>query len=173
MLSLYFSHLSIKRTSFDLCSLILKPAIFSPVLSLLCFSEACKNQAITARFVLFFLRTPCKIEPSINHVLSARKPEKEEDPLRRVQNHHQDTQEKKEVVMYCKDKVYAGVEEFSFEEIRAEVYRKKAKKKAEGMLQNGMTSIFLRWNSKIVLISHHYVAVSIIVAAFFSTGIII
>lgn len=79
--------------------------------------------------------TPCKIEPSINHVLSARKPEKEEDPLRRVQNHHQDTQEKKEVVMYCKDKVYAGVEEFSFEEIRAEVYRKKAKKKAEEEIQ--------------------------------------
>ncbi|XP_015718803.1 mitotic checkpoint serine/threonine-protein kinase BUB1 beta [Coturnix japonica] len=74
--------------------------------------------------------TPFKIEPSINHVLSARKPEKE-DPLQRVQNHHQDTQEKKEAVMYCKDKVYAGVEEFSFEEIRAEVYRKKARKKAE------------------------------------------
>ncbi|XP_031463095.1 mitotic checkpoint serine/threonine-protein kinase BUB1 beta isoform X2 [Phasianus colchicus] len=79
--------------------------------------------------------TPCKIEPSINHVLSARKPEKEEDPLQRVQNHHQDAQEKKEVVMYCKDKVYAGVEEFSFEEIRAEVYRKKAKQKAEEEIQ--------------------------------------
>ncbi|KFP88080.1 Mitotic checkpoint serine/threonine-protein kinase BUB1 beta, partial [Apaloderma vittatum] len=75
--------------------------------------------------------TPCKIEPSINRVLSARKPEKEEDPLQRVQNHQQDTQEKKEVVMYCKDKVYAGVEEFSLEEIRAEIYRKKAKKKSE------------------------------------------
>ncbi|KGL99210.1 Mitotic checkpoint serine/threonine-protein kinase BUB1 beta, partial [Charadrius vociferus] len=79
--------------------------------------------------------TPCKIEPSINHVLSARKPEKEEDPLQRVQNHQQDTQEKKEVVMYCKDKVYAGVEEFSLEEIRAEIYRKKAKKKTEEEMQ--------------------------------------
>nr|XP_047920889.1 mitotic checkpoint serine/threonine-protein kinase BUB1 beta [Anser cygnoides]XP_047920890.1 mitotic checkpoint serine/threonine-protein kinase BUB1 beta [Anser cygnoides]XP_047920891.1 mitotic checkpoint serine/threonine-protein kinase BUB1 beta [Anser cygnoides]XP_047920892.1 mitotic checkpoint serine/threonine-protein kinase BUB1 beta [Anser cygnoides]XP_047920893.1 mitotic checkpoint serine/threonine-protein kinase BUB1 beta [Anser cygnoides] len=79
--------------------------------------------------------TPCKIEPSINSVLSARKPQKEEDPLRRVQNHHLDNQEKKEMVMYCKDKVYAGVEEFSLEEIRAEVYRKKAKKKAEEELQ--------------------------------------
>ncbi|XP_035184521.1 mitotic checkpoint serine/threonine-protein kinase BUB1 beta isoform X2 [Oxyura jamaicensis] len=79
--------------------------------------------------------TPCKIEPSINSVLSARKPQKEEDPLRRVQNHHLDTQEKKETVMYCKEKVYAGVEEFSLEEIRAEVYRKKAKKKAEEELQ--------------------------------------
>ncbi|XP_074951345.1 mitotic checkpoint serine/threonine-protein kinase BUB1 beta isoform X3 [Phalacrocorax aristotelis] len=79
--------------------------------------------------------TPCKIEPSINRVLSARKPEKEEDLLQRVQNHQQDTQEKKEVVMYCKDKVYAGVEEFSLEEIRAEIYRKKAKKKTEEEMQ--------------------------------------
>ncbi|KFP62255.1 Mitotic checkpoint serine/threonine-protein kinase BUB1 beta, partial [Cariama cristata] len=79
--------------------------------------------------------TPCRIEPSISRVLSARKPEKEEDPLRRVQNYQQDTQEKKEVVMYCKDKVYAGVEEFSLEEIRAEIYRKKAKKKTEEEMQ--------------------------------------
>ncbi|KFQ33375.1 Mitotic checkpoint serine/threonine-protein kinase BUB1 beta, partial [Merops nubicus] len=79
--------------------------------------------------------TPCKIEPSINHVLSARKPEKEEDPLQRVQNHQQEPQEKKEVVMYCKEKVYAGVEEFSLEEIRAEIYRKKAKKKTEEEMQ--------------------------------------
>ncbi|XP_037258244.1 mitotic checkpoint serine/threonine-protein kinase BUB1 beta isoform X2 [Falco biarmicus] len=82
------------------------------------------------------LMTPCKIEPSINHVLSAHKPEKDEDPLQRVQkNHQQDTQEKKDMVMYCKDKVYAGVEEFSLEEIRAEIYRKKAKKKAEEEMQ--------------------------------------
>ncbi|KAM6274165.1 mitotic checkpoint serine/threonine-protein kinase BUB1 beta [Porphyrio hochstetteri] len=79
--------------------------------------------------------TPCKIEPSINCVLSARKPEKEQDPLQRVQNHQQDTQEKKEVVMYCKEKVYAGVEEFSLEEIRAEVYRKKAKEKIDEEMQ--------------------------------------
>uniref|UniRef100_A0A8C4XRJ7 Mitotic checkpoint serine/threonine-protein kinase BUB1 beta n=1 Tax=Falco tinnunculus TaxID=100819 RepID=A0A8C4XRJ7_FALTI len=82
------------------------------------------------------LMTPCKIEPSINHVLSAHKPEKDEDPLQRVQkNHQQDTQEKKDMVMYCKDKVYAGVEEFSLEEIRAEIYRKKAKKKTEEEMQ--------------------------------------
>lgn len=82
-------------------------------------------------------RTPCKIEPSINRVLSARKPEKEEDPLQRVQNHQQGAQEKQEVAMYCKDKVYAGVEEFSLEEIRAEIYRKKAKKKMEGASKRG------------------------------------
>ncbi|XP_061855752.1 mitotic checkpoint serine/threonine-protein kinase BUB1 beta [Colius striatus] len=79
--------------------------------------------------------TPCKIEPSVNRVLCTRKPEKEEDPLQRVQNHQQDTQEKKEVVMYCKEKVYAGVEEFSLEEIRAEIYRKKAKKQTEELMQ--------------------------------------
>ncbi|NWT05383.1 BUB1B kinase, partial [Mionectes macconnelli] len=80
------------------------------------------------------MMTPCKIEPSINGVLSARKPEKE-DPLQRVQHHQEDTQERKEMVMYCKDKVYAGVDEFSLEEIRAEIYRKKAKKKAEEEMQ--------------------------------------
>ncbi|XP_008115060.2 mitotic checkpoint serine/threonine-protein kinase BUB1 beta [Anolis carolinensis] len=79
--------------------------------------------------------TPCKIEPSMNCVLSVRKPKKEDDPLHRVQNHQQDGQEKKEQPMYCKEKVYAGVEEFSLEEIRAEIYRKKAKKRREEELQ--------------------------------------
>lgn len=80
-----------------------------------------------------FHRTPCKIEPSINCVLSARKPGKDEDPLQRVQSHQQDNQEKKEQFMYCKEKVYAGVEEFSLEEIRAEIYRKKARRRQEGI----------------------------------------
>ncbi|XP_048342627.1 mitotic checkpoint serine/threonine-protein kinase BUB1 beta isoform X2 [Sphaerodactylus townsendi] len=79
--------------------------------------------------------TPCKIESSINSVLSARKPGKEEDPLHRVQSHQQDGQEKKEQPMYCKERVYAGVEEFSLEEIRAEIYRKKARRKTEEELQ--------------------------------------
>uniref|UniRef100_A0A8C3XFM4 Protein kinase domain-containing protein n=1 Tax=Cyanoderma ruficeps TaxID=181631 RepID=A0A8C3XFM4_9PASS len=39
------------------------------------------------------------------------------------------------MVMYCKEKVYAGVDEFSFEEIRAEIYRKKARKKDEDEIQ--------------------------------------
>ncbi|KAF3830390.1 hypothetical protein GH733_004209 [Mirounga leonina] len=76
--------------------------------------------------------TPCKIEPSINHILSTRKPGKEEgDPLQRVQSHQQESQEKKEKMMYCKEKIYAGVGEFSFEEIRAEVFRKKLKERRE------------------------------------------
>ncbi|XP_041325579.1 mitotic checkpoint serine/threonine-protein kinase BUB1 beta [Pyrgilauda ruficollis] len=82
-----------------------------------------------------FFRTPCKIEPSINCVLSTRKPEEREDPLQRVQHQQQDAQAKKEMVMYCKEKVYAGVDEFSFEEIRAEIYRKKARKKDEDEIQ--------------------------------------
>lgn len=79
--------------------------------------------------------TPCKIEPSINHVLSTRKPGKEEgDPLQRVQSHQQESGEKKEKMMYCKEKIYAGVGEFSFEEIRAEVFRKKLKERREAEL---------------------------------------
>lgn len=79
-------------------------------------------------------RTPCKIEPSINHILSTRKPGKEEgDLLQRVQSHQQESEEKKEKMMYCKEKIYAGVGEFSFEEIRAEVFRKKLKEQREGM----------------------------------------
>ncbi|ELW48174.1 Mitotic checkpoint serine/threonine-protein kinase BUB1 beta [Tupaia chinensis] len=79
--------------------------------------------------------TPCKIEPSINHILSTRKPGKEEeDPLQRVQSHRQESEEKKEKMMYCKEKIYAGVGEFSFEEIRAEVFRKKLKEQREAEL---------------------------------------
>ncbi|XP_054131842.1 mitotic checkpoint serine/threonine-protein kinase BUB1 beta [Melozone crissalis] len=81
------------------------------------------------------MMTPCKIEPSINSVLSTRKPGEREDPLQRVQHQQQDAQAKKEMVMYCKEKVYAGVDEFSFEEIRAEIYRKKARKKDEDEIQ--------------------------------------
>ncbi|XP_005381274.1 PREDICTED: mitotic checkpoint serine/threonine-protein kinase BUB1 beta isoform X2 [Chinchilla lanigera] len=86
--------------------------------------------------------TPCKIEPSINHVLSTRKPGREEgDPLERVQSHQQESEEEKEKVMYCKEKIYAGVEEFSFEEIRAEVFRKKLKEQREAELLNSEQKI--------------------------------
>ncbi|XP_036591704.1 mitotic checkpoint serine/threonine-protein kinase BUB1 beta [Trichosurus vulpecula] len=84
------------------------------------------------------IMTPCKIEPSINHILSTRKPGKEEeDPLQRVQSHQQESQEKKEKMMCCKEKIYAGVGEFSFEEIRAEVFWKKLKEKREAELRTG------------------------------------
>lgn len=129
---------------------ILKLAQLSPVPAFLCYSEVHKAQVITS----CFFRTPCKIEPSINRVLSTRKPEEQEDPLQRVQHHQQDAQEKKEMVMYCKEKVYAGVDEFSFEEIRAEIYRKKARKKDEGVFQSGLKQVRLsRWNHEIVFAS--------------------
>ncbi|NP_001079357.1 budding uninhibited by benzimidazoles 1 beta [Xenopus laevis] len=76
--------------------------------------------------------TPCKINPAVTSVLSSRKPGKDEDPLQRVQNN---SQGKEETVMYCKDKVYAGVEEFSLEEIRAEIYMAKVRRKREDDLQ--------------------------------------
>ncbi|XP_056400973.1 mitotic checkpoint serine/threonine-protein kinase BUB1 beta [Hyla sarda] len=76
--------------------------------------------------------TPCKINPSISNVLSSRKPGKEEDPLQRLQS---SSQGKEEMVMYCKNKVYAGVEEFSIEEIRAEIYMAKIRKKREEELK--------------------------------------
>ncbi|XP_069806587.1 mitotic checkpoint serine/threonine-protein kinase BUB1 beta isoform X2 [Dendropsophus ebraccatus] len=76
--------------------------------------------------------TPCKINPSVSNVLSSRKPGKEEDPLQRLQSH---SEGKEEMVMYCKNKVYAGVAEFSLEEIRAEIYMAKIRKKREEELQ--------------------------------------
>lgn len=69
------------------------------------------------------------MNPSVTSVLSARKPSKEDDPLQRLQSSTQG----KEKVMYCKNKIYAGVEEFSIEEIRAEMYRAKIRKKREGI----------------------------------------
>ncbi|XP_067895694.1 mitotic checkpoint serine/threonine-protein kinase BUB1 beta isoform X2 [Heterodontus francisci] len=69
--------------------------------------------------------TPRKIEPLFTPVLSARKPSKELNPLVRVQV--QNCNEKKEVSMYSKDQIYAGLREFSFEELRAEEFKKKYK----------------------------------------------
>ncbi|XP_040267520.1 mitotic checkpoint serine/threonine-protein kinase BUB1 beta isoform X2 [Bufo bufo] len=74
--------------------------------------------------------TPCKINPSVSSVLSSRKPGKEEDPLQRLQSN---SEGKEEMVMYCKNKVYAGMEEFSLEEIRAEMYMVKIRKKREDL----------------------------------------
>ncbi|XP_069585543.1 mitotic checkpoint serine/threonine-protein kinase BUB1 beta isoform X2 [Ranitomeya imitator] len=76
--------------------------------------------------------TPCKINSSVSSVLSSRKPGKEEDPLQRLQS---SSQGKEEMVMYCKSKIYAGVDEFSLEEIRAEIYIAKIRKKREEDLQ--------------------------------------
>uniref|UniRef100_A0AAY4CYN1 BUB1 N-terminal domain-containing protein n=1 Tax=Denticeps clupeoides TaxID=299321 RepID=A0AAY4CYN1_9TELE len=72
--------------------------------------------------------TPCKINPSVNLVLSARKLCREETPLKRLQSHQQQQRDEgraPEQSMYCKELLFSGATEFCFEELRAERFRQK------------------------------------------------
>lgn len=81
--------------------------------------------------------TPCKINPSVNCVLSARKPHRDATPLKRLQDWKAQQQQAegaqapdgegrpREQSMYCKELLFSGVTEFCFEELRAERYRQK------------------------------------------------
>ncbi len=94
----------------------------------------CKMSVIC--FGVFRFRTPCKINPAVNTVLSSRKPCREETPLKRLQEHHQQQKEaesgKLQVQsMYCKELLLSGATEFCIEELRAERYFKKMAQKSQ------------------------------------------
>ena len=55
------------------------------------------------------------------------------DPFQHMQMATQHAQNRKEKPMYCKDKVYAGVNEYSLEELRAAAwFEKKKERDAKG-----------------------------------------
>lgn len=82
----------------------------------------------------------------MNTVLSARKPSKEETPLKRLQEYHQQQKEAEsgkaqEQSMYCKELLLNGATEFCFEELRAEHYFKKMAQESDDVGgQKGDTS---------------------------------
>lgn len=61
----------------------------------------------------------------MNSVLSARKPCRDETPLKRLQQQQQEEGKALEQSMYCKELLLSGASEFCFEELRAERYRQK------------------------------------------------
>ncbi|XP_029972930.1 mitotic checkpoint serine/threonine-protein kinase BUB1 beta [Salarias fasciatus] len=80
--------------------------------------------------------TPCKINPAVNTVLSARKLAREETPLKRLQERHQHQKEAEsgklqEQSMYCKDLLLGGATEFCLEELRADRYFKRMAQEAQ------------------------------------------
>lgn len=78
----------------------------------------------------------------MNNVLSTRKLGKEEDPLERVQGQQQGQTDKKERAMYSAELLFGGASEFCFEEIRAELYRKKKLEEANGNIRSNIYIFF-------------------------------
>lgn len=104
-----------------------------------------KIPLICLGILLLSFRTPCKINSAVNMVLSSRKPCREETPLKRLQEHHQQQQEAEsgkvqEQSMYCKELLLSGITEFSFEEVRAERYFKKMAQEVRGQNDQASTS---------------------------------
>uniref|UniRef100_A0A3Q3W2E2 BUB1 N-terminal domain-containing protein n=1 Tax=Mola mola TaxID=94237 RepID=A0A3Q3W2E2_MOLML len=88
--------------------------------------------------------TPCKINPAVNTVLSSRKPCREETPLKRLQEHHQQQKQAEsgkvqEQSMYCKELLLSGATEFCFEELHAERYFKRVAQEVRGQ-QDGASA---------------------------------
>lgn len=73
------------------------------------------------------LRTPAKMPEIGNQILSARKEDK--NATSSYLRTFTDTQNRAERPMYCKEKIYCGAEEYSFEELRAVRWLKKQEQK--------------------------------------------
>jgi hypothetical protein len=73
---------------------------------------------------------------------SARKAPKHTDPLHNLR-HATETEAGLFVPMYCKDKVYCGIEEFSFEELRALKWKAKRRREQDRAIAGFLIVFYL------------------------------